>query len=221
MWFRSRLKSVIAVMVASASLAYALGPSLAWASGGATTAPAASAPVIRYDGETLFRGLFFRQGPIGQNLPDLAIAPAAPTGDGITAVDTLIAQMRKSDPGFFDRFATGIQSGNRLKILAAVKDAQAVFDNALVTAYHAVKVAKGGQIGYCVFGPILLAVAAVVVLVYLGAGVVVLAVAAAAVVVWVYYYAPAADAASRLKLEKWVNQIALSPLGSRSLAAAA
>src|ERR1700682_950659 len=35
MWSRPRLKSVIAVIVTSASLAYGLGPSVAWASGGA------------------------------------------------------------------------------------------------------------------------------------------------------------------------------------------
>jgi hypothetical protein len=50
---------------------------------------------------------------------------------------------------------------------------------------------------------------------------VVLAAAAAAVVVYVQYYAPATAPASRLKLEKWVNQIALSPLAGRLVGAAA
>jgi SdpC family antimicrobial peptide len=214
MWFRPRLKSAIAVLVTSASLAYGLGPSVAWASGGsaAAAAPAASTRLPTYSGEALFRGLFFRQGAVGQKLPNLAIAPMAPTGDGATVLDTLIAQMRQSDPRFFDRFAKGILSGNRPKILAAIKDAQTVFDNALVATYHATVVTKGSQIGYCVFGPIALAVAAVVVLVVVGAGAVV--VVAAAAVVWVWFWAPASDPASRLAQEKWVNKIALSPLAA-------
>lgn len=218
MWFRPRLKSVITVAVASASLAYGLGPSLAWASGGPAATPGASTRLTRYDGETLFRGLFFRQGAIGQRYPSLSIAPMAPTAKGAAVLDTLIAQMRQTDPKLFDRFATGIQSGSRLRILAAINDAQAALDNALITAYHAQTVAKGGQIGYCFFGPIAVAVAAVLVLVVAAAGAVV--VAAAGAVVWVWFWAPAGDASSRLAQEKWVNQIALSPL-ARSMAAAA
>jgi SdpC family antimicrobial peptide len=211
MWFRPRLKSVIAVVVASASLSYGLGPTVAWASGGSTAAPAASKR-LAYDGETLFRGLFFRQGPVGQQLPDLAIAPMAPTADGAAVLDTLVAQMRQSDPRFFSRFAKGVLSGNRLKILAAIKDAQTVFDNAVVAAYHATVVTNGKQIGYCVFGPVAVAVA--LVLVAVGAGAVVVAAVAAAVVVWVWFWAPASNPASRLAQEKWVNQIALSPLAA-------
>ena len=212
MWFRPRLKSVITVVVASASLAYGLGPSVAWASGGSAAAPTVAKRLPAYDGETLFRGLFFRQGPVGQKLPGLAIAPMAPTGDGATVLDTLVAKMRQSDPRFFNRFASGILSGNRPKILAAIKDAQTVFDNALVAAYHATVATKGSQIGYCVFGPIAIAIAAVVVLVVVGAGAVV--VVAAAAVVWVWFWAPASDPASRLAQEKWVNKIALSPLAA-------
>jgi SdpC family antimicrobial peptide len=212
MWFRSRLKSVIAVVVGSASLAYGLGPSVAWASGGSATASAASNRLPAYSGETLFRGLFFHQGPIGQRLPGLSISPTAPTGQGALVLDALIAKMRQSDPAFFNRFATGIQSGSRLRILAAIKDAQAVFDNAVVAVYHARAVSNGKQIGYCLYGVVALAVA--LVLVVVGAGVVVVAAVAAAVVVWVWFWAPASDPASRLAQEKWVNRIALSPLAA-------
>jgi SdpC family antimicrobial peptide len=212
MWSRPRLKSVIAVIVTSASLAYGLGPSVAWASGGSAAAPAASNRLPAYGGETLFRGLFFHQGPVGQKLPDLAIAPTAPAGDGATVLDTLIAKMRQSDPRFFNRFASGILSGNRLKILAAIKDAQTVFDNAVVATYHARVVTNGTQIGYCLYG--VLAVAVALVLVVVGAGAVVVAAVAAAVVVWVWFWAPASDPASRLAQEKWVNKIALSPLAA-------
>jgi SdpC family antimicrobial peptide len=213
MWFRRRLKSLIAVVVACASLGYALGPSLAWASGGSATAPAAAAArTPAYDGETLFRGLFFHQGPIGQRYPSLPIAPTAPTGQGATVLNTLIAKMRLSDSQFFNRFASGILSGNRLRILAAIKDAQTAFDNAVVAAYHATVATKGTQIGYCFFGPVAVAVA--LVLVVVGAGAVVVAAVAAAVVVWVWFWAPTSDPASRLAQEKWVNQIALSNLAA-------
>ena len=209
MWFRPRLKSVIAVVAAGTSLAYALGPSVAWASGGSTTAPAASAPLLRYDGETLFRGLFFRQGPVAQRLPNLSIAPRAPAGQEIATLDTLIAKMRQTDPQFFNRFATGIQSGNRVKVLAAIKDAQTVFDNVLTAAYHA-RAVVNPDTGDCLF----LAAVLAVVLVVAGAGVLVVVVAGAAVLVYVYFWAPVTNSASRLAEEKWVNQIALSPLAA-------
>jgi len=161
----------------------------------------------------LFRGLFFRQGPVAQQNPGLAIAPATPTGQGAVVLNTLIAKMRQMDPRFFNRFATGIQSGSRLRILAAIKDAQLVFDKAMVATYHAQPASKsGGQVGYCFFGPIALAIAAVVVLVLAGAGAVVVVAAAAAV--YVYFWAPASDPASRLAQEKWVNRIAQSPLAA-------
>src|SRR5439155_25713073 len=92
MWFRQRLKSVIALAVGSASLAYGLAPSVAWASPGSIAAPAPSARQTRYDGETLFRGLFFRQGPVAERLPSLSIAPTPPTGQGALVLDTLIAK---------------------------------------------------------------------------------------------------------------------------------
>jgi SdpC family antimicrobial peptide len=218
MWFRQRLKTVIAVVVGGASLAYGLGPSVAWASSASVAAPRPAA-TTRYNGETLFRGLFFRQGAVAQRYGSLSIAPTAPTGQSTAVLDTLITTMRQLDPQFFSRFATGIQSGNRVSIMAAITAAQTLFAKAIVTAYHAQPVTNGSQQGYCFFGPIAVAIAAVLVLVLAGAGAVV--VVAAAVYLYVYFWARPQDSASLLAEEKWVNQIALSPLGSRSLAAAA
>jgi SdpC family antimicrobial peptide len=219
MWFRPRLKSVIAVVVGGASLAYGLGPSVAWASGASVAPSRIAASPHRYDGEALFRGLFFRQGAVAQRFAGLSIAPKAPTGESTAVLDNIIATMQQLDPQFFNRFATGIQSGNRLSIMSAITSAQNLFAKAVVTAYHAQPVTTGTQQGYCLFGPIAVAVAAVLVLLLAGAGAVV--VVAAAVYLYVYFWAPARDSASRLAEEKWVNQIALSSLSSRSLAAAA
>jgi len=219
MWFRQRLKSVIAVVVGGASLAYGLGPSVAWASSAYVTTARPAASLVRYDGEALFRGLFFRQGAVAQRLPGLSIAPIAPTGQSTAALNTIVTTMRQLDPQFFSRFATGIQSGNRISIMAAITNAQTLFAHAVATAYHAQPATNSSQQGYCLFGPIAVAIAAVLVLVLAGAGAVV--VVAAAVYLYVYFWAPARDSASLLAEEKWVNQIALSPLGSRSLAAAA
>ena len=124
-------------------------------------------------------------------------------------LDTLIAKMRASDPQFFNRFAKGIQSGNRLRVLAAIQDAQTVFDNALTAAYQARAVANP-DVGDCLY----LAAVVALVLVLVGAGAIVVAAVAAAVVVWVYFWAPATNSTSRLAEEKWVNQIALSPLAA-------
>jgi SdpC family antimicrobial peptide len=219
MWFRPRLKSVIAVVVGGASLAYGLGPSVAWASSASLGASRPAATQASYSGEALFRGLFFRQGTVGQRYASLSIAPKAPTGESTAVLDNIIATMRQLDPQFFNRFATGIQSGNRLRVMSAITGAQNLFAKAVVTAYHAQAVTNSPQQGYCLFGPIAVAVAAVLVLLLAGAGAVV--VVAAAVYLYVYFWAAARDSASRLAEEKWVNQIALSSLSNRSLAAAA
>jgi SdpC family antimicrobial peptide len=210
MWFRSRLKSVIAVVVGGTSLVYGLGPATAWASAASASGQSGAAQLHRYDGETLFRGLFFREGPVAQLYPNLSIAPQAPTAQGEQVINAVIARMRTMDPTFFTRFAAGIQSGSRLKTLAAIQDAQTLFDKALVAQYHAQTVTANGQVGYCFFGPIAVAIAGVLVLVLAGAGAVV--VAAAAVYVYFWFYAPAMSSTERLAQEKWVNQIALSPL---------
>jgi SdpC family antimicrobial peptide len=219
MWFRQRLKSVIAVVVGGTSLAYGLGPSVAWASSAPATSSRAGVASPRYDGESLFRGLFFRQGSVGQRFASLSIAPTAPTGESTAVLDNIVSTMRQLDPKFFNRFATGIQSGNRVSTMAAITNAQTLFADAVAAAYHATPITQGTQQGYCFFGPVAVAVALVLVLV--GAGAVVVAAVAAAVYLYVYFWAGPTNAASLLAEEKWVNQIASSPLGSRSLAAAA
>jgi SdpC family antimicrobial peptide len=76
------------------------------------------------DGETLFRGLIFGEGEVAQAFPEIwggkKIDDPSWTAEQREAVvktkALLISDMRTADPGFFDRYAAALQSGDRLRI---------------------------------------------------------------------------------------------------------
>ena len=93
-------------------------------------APAATKAVARFDGETLYRGLAFAQGPVAALFPELATLPA-PTAEAVAVVDRIVARIHANAPSFFPRFATAVQSGDRVRIRAALDDARTLTDQAI------------------------------------------------------------------------------------------
>jgi len=72
-----------------------------------------------YDGETLFRGIFFAQGPVADQFPEIwkdqqniDFVEQMNTRQVRESATAFMAGMRAKDPTFFDRFASDIQSGN-------------------------------------------------------------------------------------------------------------
>ena len=76
-----------------------------------------------YDGVTLYRGLFFASGPFASRVPTTQkIAPYLPAEYKSLESQT-ITYIQKNDPKFFDNFAREIQSGDRVRIAAAIRNA--------------------------------------------------------------------------------------------------
>lgn len=77
-----------------------------------------------YDGETLFRGLIFGQGPVAKLFPNVwpaEIREKANNPKAKKAVDLIIDQIKSDNPTFFDEYAAVMQSGNYVKISNEMK----------------------------------------------------------------------------------------------------
>jgi SdpC family antimicrobial peptide len=99
-----------------------------------------------YDGETLFRGLFFGSGPVAAKIPTVGkVAPYFPS-DYRNLENQIIKNIQGKDPGFFDRFAKEIQSGDRVRIAAAIKSANQVNRDALLEVTKSSKTAFASQV---------------------------------------------------------------------------
>ena len=78
-----------------------------------------------YDGETIFRGLFFGVGPVADVLPELWQNPDVDQAREQleSAASRVIAQIRREDDTYFGRFQAELQSRDRLRISRALEAA--------------------------------------------------------------------------------------------------
>lgn len=94
---------------------------------------------MRYDGETLYQGLLLAYGPVARRfpeiwgalrgqLPSVGEAQAAKVDEGITR------KIKARDPGFLDRFALDIQSGDPVLVEAALVEAVRLGKGALTSS---------------------------------------------------------------------------------------
>jgi SdpC family antimicrobial peptide len=115
-----RLSSVIAIVVAVAVTISVL-------SSGPT--PVAAAP---YDGVTVYRALFFASGPLASKIPTIQKAsrylPAS--YKGLEA--QVIKYIQTNNPKFFDNFGREIQSGDRVRVAAAIRSVRPLQKEALL-----------------------------------------------------------------------------------------
>ena len=100
-----------------------------------------------YDGETLYRGLYFAQGPVAELFPDV---PRPTTSAARTAaINAIVNRVRTQHPEFFAEFALAMQSGNRVKIRAALDNADAVTREA-VRSLGVANATSGRSNGECI-----------------------------------------------------------------------
>lgn len=85
-------------------------------------ATAAIPPSGGYDGRTLYVGLAFGQGPVAALFPELEGLHSMAAGHE-DYVNATVSEMASLDPTFFERFAHEIQSGDRVRIRAALAEA--------------------------------------------------------------------------------------------------
>jgi SdpC family antimicrobial peptide len=129
-------------------------------------------PNLQYDGETIFRGVFLDDGPVAKLFPEIWENPtivgyrdqALKAGSEDQAAATrqaLIAALQAEDPTFFDRFGKEMQSGDRIRIKAAMTEA-----GSRLTKQADILVKRNSVVGLYlyVFVAVAVAVAAIVVL---------------------------------------------------------
>jgi len=91
-----------------------------------------------YSGETLFRAVFFADGPAAENIPELQRAKAAyglnqlnekQRAAARNLEDSLISRFRQADPAFFKRFQREIQSGDHRRVQAMLQQSSRMVIN--------------------------------------------------------------------------------------------
>jgi SdpC family antimicrobial peptide len=150
-----RFRALSRTLAAAAAVAV-----LAACSEGARQSP--TAPRVhaarQWDGESLFRGLVLGDGDVAQAFPEIwagrqVESPTWTPAERLRvrqARTALVASMRRSDPQFFDRFGQALNSGDPVRIDAAMEDARAVLTR--VVAPHGFPRQKpdGSDKGACV-----------------------------------------------------------------------
>jgi SdpC family antimicrobial peptide len=91
-----------------------------------------SAKTAPYDGQTLYRALFFGTGPLVKKIPTLSTASRYLPADYKALQGPAIKYIQAKDPAFFPNFAGEIQSGDRVKVAAAIRNANVIQKEALV-----------------------------------------------------------------------------------------
>ena len=195
-------------------------PGYAASASGAARSGSIQAGPVRYDGETILKGLAFGQGPVARLFPELASTPPL-SAQAAAAVDMIIAQMRAFDPGFFARFAAATYSGSRVRARAALENANELGKRSILAInarYSSAAVSPEDGACLATVAAVLAAVAVAVVLVaavvVLAAGAAVAAGAVAVVVVawfWVWLWrapTPAEAQQASLTRDIWADKIA-------------
>lgn len=88
-----------------------------------TTVAASASSRNAHDGEALYRGLFFGEGPVATLFPELT-TDVVVSQQMAAARSRLVSRIGTDDPAFFTRFAKLINSGNPLRVRQGLLDAQ-------------------------------------------------------------------------------------------------
>ena len=74
-----------------------------------------------YDGVTIYRGLFFGNGPVVSKLPTLRKVAGFYPPEYKALETPVINYIKSKDPTYFDKFAADMQSGDRARVADAIK----------------------------------------------------------------------------------------------------
>ena len=120
-----RLLRTISISLALALLATSItqgNPTYAQTTGVRTSSGSRVDPGELVTTRQIFVGVLFGQGPVARLFPSLKDAPAA-TAEQLAEIDRAVDQLSIEDPGLVDSFASAVQSGDRVRISAAVSGA--------------------------------------------------------------------------------------------------
>jgi len=198
----------------------ALGLSMLLIAGTANSGAAPAAPALRYDGETLYRGLFYGSGPAAKLFPEIwessglkAIRQRIPVTAEAEAKKTailnaIVARIRWADATFFDHLAVELQSGDHVRIQESLDLASRLTRDAIKSETDSIKQRDdlrqmASQDFAVLIATVVVALAVVVVDVVAIEGAVV-------VLLMVEFWEDGmrAESSSALKREVWVNLVA-------------
>ena len=98
----------------------------------------ATNPSAEYSAEQMFRGLVLAQGPVAQEIPEIAEQLATldqltpqQRQDAEVLLDRLTDGVRDIDPDFFEYFAAEVSSGDHVRVMEALTDASAMVNRAM------------------------------------------------------------------------------------------
>lgn len=101
---------------------------------------------VRYDGITLYRGLFFGSGPVASKIPSIGkVAPYFPA-EYKNLEGQITRYIQAKDPNYFNRFAVEIQSGDRLRVAEAIRNTNKLQKEAMIAATRDSRTAFAAQV---------------------------------------------------------------------------
>ncbi|MGI6187052.1 MULTISPECIES: sporulation delaying protein family toxin [Bacillales] len=109
---------------------------------------------VKYDGETLFRGIIFGQGPVAHLFPEIwtkDLLSKVNQKETKQVIDHLVARMKAKSPSYFAEFERAVYSGDHLKINKAIDKGGQILDQVIKEDERRVKSGKEGYgTGQCV-----------------------------------------------------------------------
>ncbi|MEM7160488.1 MAG: hypothetical protein AAF799_47060 [Myxococcota bacterium] len=97
-----------------------------------------TSPSAEFSDEDMFRGLVLAQGPVAQEIPEIAeqlatLDQLSPQQRRVTEdlLDRLTEEVRDIDPDFFEYFAAEVRSGDHIRVMEALTDASGMVNRAM------------------------------------------------------------------------------------------
>ncbi|MFF4139832.1 hypothetical protein ACFY0A_00270 [Streptomyces sp. NPDC001698] len=114
-----------------------VGPAVAAsAAADGTQAATKAAKAAKADGVALYEGLFFGQGEVAKAHPELVLARGKTrSAESAKVADRVVDAIKAKDNGFFDRFATDMQSGNAIQVNRVLAEANTKTVGAMQTEF--------------------------------------------------------------------------------------
>jgi len=99
-----------------------------------------------YDGKTLYEALFFASGPLATKIPTVQKAAPYFPAEYKSLEPSIEKYILANNPTFFQNFANDIQSGNRVRVAAAIKSANVQQRAALIAVTKDSKTPLGTRV---------------------------------------------------------------------------
>ena len=99
-----------------------------------------------FDGVTIYRGIFFASGPVASRIPTIRTASRYFPAEYKNLESQMIRYIQTKDPNFFNRLAKELQSGDRNRVAAAIRNANAVHKEALLDVTRNSRTPFAGQV---------------------------------------------------------------------------